>query len=113
MNVPLIKIEKKTNGKIELAKTIISIFCLLSDIHLSDSENTVLAYFMVYKLTDQTKDLIMKSKVLSTKGSLDNAMSKLRNEGLVEKDNKKDILNKNLNIDIQPIMGMLIKIDNK
>lgn len=113
MNVPLIKIEKKTNGKIELAKTIISIFCNLQNIHLSNAEATVLAYFMVYKITEQTKQLIIKSEVLSSVGSLNNAMSVLRREGLIKKNNKQDILNPNLNIELQPLMGILIKLDNK
>lgn len=113
VNVPLIKIEKKTNGKIEQAKVIISLFCLLSNIHLSDSELTVLAYFIVYKLTDQTKHLILKSKILASEASFGNTMTKLRKVGLVMKNNKMDKLNPNLDIELQPLMGVIIKVDNK
>lgn len=113
VSVSLIKIEKKTSGKIDQAKTIISIFCLLSNIRLSDAELTVLGYFVVYGLTEQTKDLIMKSKILATDGSLGNTLSKLRKCGLIKKTNKRDILNPSLDMELQPVMGMIIKIDNK
>lgn len=113
MNVPLIKIEKKVKGKIELAKVVISVFCLLSNIHLSDSELTVLAYFVVYKISEQTKQLILKSKILATEASFGNTMSKLRKVGLISKSNKIDKINPNLDMELEPVMGLLIKVDNK
>lgn len=111
-NVPLIKIEKKTHGKIEQAKVLISIFCQLSNIKLSDTENTILAYFIVYKINEITEDLIVKAK-LATADSLKNVMTKLRKVKLIRKVNKEDVLNENLNLEMQPVMGILIKVDNK
>lgn len=111
-NVPLIKIEKKVQGKIEQAKLLISIFCKLSSIKLSDSESTVLAYFMVYKLNKQTEELILKSQVLSNEDSLKNAMSKLRKVKLIVRNNKQDTINELLDIPMQPMIGLFIKIDN-
>ena len=113
MNVPLIKIDKKIQGKIEQAKLIISIFTKLMSVRLSDSESTVLAYFMVYGSSDNTKDLILKSKVLAGSDSLNNALSKLRKVGLLFKERKQDLLIPSLDIKIEPLMGILIKIDNR
>lgn len=113
ISVPFIKIQKKTNGKIDLAKTVLSIFCLLSNIQLSESELTVLAYFIVYKISDNTKELILKSKVLATNDSLKNTMTKLRKFGLIKKQNKQDILNQQIDFALEPVVGVLIKIDNK
>lgn len=113
MNVPLIKIEKKTTGKVDQAKVLISIFCQLYDIKLSKSELTVLAYFMVYKISQVTEDLILKAKIMANKDSLHNAMSKLRKFGLIRKINKEDVLNDSLNVNLEPVMGIIIKIDNQ
>ena len=113
MSVPLIKIEKKVQGKIEQSKLLISLFCKLSKIKLSDSELTVIAYFMVYKLTEQTEELILKSKILANEKSLENAMSKLRKVGLIIRKDKTDYINEVLNIPMEPVIGLFIKIDNK
>lgn len=111
-NIPLIKIEKKTSGKVEQAKVLISIYCQLFNIKLSKSDLTVLAYFMVYKLTSETEKLILKAKILANEGSLRNVMSKLRKFKLIKKVNKEDVLNESLNLDLEPVMGIIIKIDN-
>lgn len=112
-SVPLIKIEKKVQGKIEQAKLIISLFCKLSKIKLSETELAVIAYFMVYKLTKQTEELILKSELLANDNSLQNVMSKLRKVGLIIRKDKKDYINDILNIPIEPVIGLFIKIDNK
>ena len=111
----LIKAIKKTNGKIEQAKTIISIFCLLSDIKLSDAELTVLAYFCVYKQNDKVKEFILKGNILKTQDSLRNTISKLKNIGLLKKSttNKEYIVNERLSFNVEPVIGFLIKVDNK
>lgn len=110
----LIKIEKKTNGKIEQAKVILSVFCLLSDIKLSDTELTVLAYFMVYKDSETTRDLIIKSEILKTHDSLNNTISKLKKIGLLKKDSLSKEYSVNNKVIFQPdsVIGLLIKVDN-
>lgn len=109
----LIKVVKKTNTKIEQAKTMLSIFCLLSDIKLSQAELTVLAYFLVYKITDDTKDLIIKSQILKSEDSLKNTMSRLNKFGLIKKSiNKEWLLSEKIYVHPDSMIGMLIKIDN-
>jgi hypothetical protein len=110
----LVKVVKKTKSKIEQAKTLLKIFCLLSEIKLSESELTVLAYFLVYKITQETKDLIIKSEIFN-EDSLKNAISKLSRVGLIRKSagrRKEYIINETINIVPDNNVGMLIRIDN-
>jgi hypothetical protein len=110
----LVKIKKKTNSKVEQAKTMISIFCLLMNIKLSDTELTVLAYFMVYKINRKTKDLILNAGILKSDDSLKNTLSKLKKFGMLVRniDSKEYSLRKELDFGLSPTMGVLIKIDN-
>lgn len=110
----LVTIKKKTNNKVEQAKKVIAIFCLLMDVRLSDTELTVLAYFMVYKVNRKTKDLILSSGILKSEDSLKNTLSKLKKFGLLRRtvDSKEYSLNEKLNVTLNPVVGILIKIDN-
>lgn len=110
----LVKIKKKTNSKVEQAKVLIAIFCLLINIKLSDTELTVLAYFMVYRINRKTKDLILSSGILKTEDSLKNTMSKLKKFGMLVRDSesKEYTLRKDLDFQVNPIVGVIIKIDN-
>lgn len=109
----LVKIKKKTNSKVEQAKVLIAMFCLLMNVKLSDTELTVLAYFMVYRINRKTKELILSSGILKTEDSLRNTMSKLKKFGMLVRDeNKEYTLRKDLDFPPSPIMGILIKIDN-
>lgn len=110
----LIKVQKKTNGKIEQAKVALSIFCLLSDIKLSDTELTVLSFFLVYKDSQSTRDLIIKSEILKTEDSLNNTISKLKKIGLLKKDaiSKEYSVNQKIMFQADSVIGFLIKIDN-
>ena len=114
MTIPLIKFFKKTTSKIEQAKVVLSIFCLLSNIKLSDAELTVMAYFLVYKIKESTKELILKSQVLKSADSLSNAISKLRGKGLIKKtdDTQEDYISNDISFEPEPVLGMIIKVDN-
>lgn len=111
--VPFIKIEKKVVGKLEQAKMLIKIFCVLSNIKLSEAELNTISFYMVYGISSATKDLILKSKILANEDSLKNTLSKLRKVGLITKVNKEDVLNPTLSVKLEPVIGLLIKIDNK
>lgn len=114
IDMQLVKIKKKTNSKVEQAKVLIAIFCLLINIKLSDTELTVLAYFMVYRINRKTKDLILSSGILKTEDSLKNTMSKLKKFGMLVRniDSKEYTLRKDLDFVVNPVVGVLIKIDN-
>jgi len=109
----LVKIKKKTNSKVEQAKTLISIFCLLTNIKLSDTELTVLAYFMVYKINRRTKDLIITAGVMKNDDSLKSTVSRLKKFGMIVKDpiTKQILLRDELCFGITDKMGVLIKVD--
>ena len=111
----LIKIDKKANGKIEQTKTILSVFCLLSNIRLSETELTVLAYFLVYKDSDETRQLILKSELLKSEDSLNNTICKLNKFGLVRKSSSTKRYEVADRIKFQPdtVVGMIIRVDNK
>jgi hypothetical protein len=110
----LVKIKKKTNSKVEQAKMLIAMFCLLMGVKLSDTELTVLSYFMVYKINRRTKDLILSAGILKSEDSLKNTMSKLKKFGLLVRsiNSKEYSLRKELDFNLNPVMGFLIKIDN-
>ena len=105
---------KKTNTKIDQAKAIISIFCMLSDVRLSETDLTVMAYFMVYNITDETKKLIVDSKILNP-DSLQNTISRLKKFGLIKKSNigKSYHISDKLSVKLDSEVAMLIKIDNR
>ena len=111
----LVRINKQTKNRVEQAKVFISIFCLLLGIKLSDTERTVLAYLICYKITQTTKDLILKSRILQTEASLRNTISKLKNSGFLKKDHKTKeySITDSLNLSLDSVVGLLIKIDNK
>lgn len=112
MNV--IRIIKKTKGKIDQAKVIINIFCMLNEISLSDTELTVIAYYLVYMDNKEVKDLILKGKILKSEDSLKNTISKLKRIGLLKKSqvNKDYEVHERLKFTLEPVIGFLIKIDN-
>lgn len=103
----------KTTSKIELAKKIISIYCLLSGIKLSETEIATICYFIVYGYSNETKDLIINSKIISGRDSLDNIVSKLRKLGLIIGKGNKTSLNPQIAYNLTPVMGLFIKLDNQ
>lgn len=112
-NIPFLKITKKTSSKVEQIKTIIKVFCLLSDIKLSDTEVTTFAYFIVYGISQKTNELIIQSKILKSLSSLKNTMSKFRKTGLLLKnDREEDIVTSQINVQPSETVGVFIKIDN-
>lgn len=113
MQIPLLKIDKKTESKIDQARTIASIFCNIYGIKISNTELTILAYFMVYKINEQTKSLIIKSELIAPNNSYDNLLSKFRKLGLIYKINKKNVITDKLNFELSPVVGIIIKIDNR
>ena len=111
----LIKIAKKVTTKIELAKNVINIFTCFNDIKLSETETTVLAYFMVYGINQQTKNLIVKSGVCKNTNNIKTIMVKLKKLNLIFKDDftGKVLVTKSLSFEITPTIGIYLKLDNK
>lgn len=113
--VSLMKMVKNVGSKIELAKTIINVSICFNNIKLSDTEITILAYFMVYGINQQTKNLIVNSKVCKSLANIKTIMVKLKKLELIYKDdfNGKVYITQSLNFELTPTVGIYLKIDNK
>jgi hypothetical protein len=112
----IIKINKKTNNKTDKLELVISILCLLNNIHLSKTEVKVLAYYVIYKINEKTDKLLMDSRVVKTLQSLRNIKVRLDKLGFLKRSNdlyKSYEVNLSKDFDAQADeTTMLIKIDN-
>ncbi len=113
------KLDKKANGKVDKLEMIISILCIFNNIHLSDTDIRVLAYFMVYKINEKTDKLLINSKIVKNIGTLRNIKTRLFNLGFLKKD--KDLY-KSYEVNLSPEfeafndddqIKMIINIDNQ
>lgn len=111
-----IKIDKKTNGKTDQLELVISILCLLYDKKLSKTDVKVLAYFIVYKMSEKTDKLLINSKIVRDATRLRNIKVKLKNLGFLKR--VKDLyrsyevaLSKDFDVDDNDVR-LIIRIDN-
>jgi hypothetical protein len=109
-------IEKKTGSKTDQIRLVISLLCMINDIHLSDTELNVLSYYITYKISEKTDNLLISSKVVKDVSSLRNIKTKLRKLGFLKR--TKELyksyelnLDKKFNIEDDQI-ALIIKIDN-
>lgn len=86
---------------------------MLADIKLSETEMIVICYFIVYGYSNETKDLIITSKIVGGRDSLDNIVSKLRKFGLIQGRGDKAKLNPQIAYKVTPVIGLFIKLDNQ
>lgn len=111
----LLKMAKQVTTKIDLAKAIIQLVICFENIKLSDTEITILAYFMVYGVNQQTKTLIVKSEVCKNLSNIKTIMVKLKKLGLTYKDdlNGKVYVNSTLSVELTPVLALYFRIENK
>lgn len=74
----------KTGNKVEQAAKLLRIYCVLNNVHPSETGILVCAYIMVYGMSDKVREAILKAGVLGTGGSLQNEIHKLKKMGLLE-----------------------------
>lgn len=109
----VLRMRRKTQSKIELATLMLTIYCLLSDIKINNTERTVMAYFMVYGFKKATKDLILRSMILKSYNSLENTLTKLRKMGLVIRDDEGFTKPcKDLSAQVENKLGIIIELKN-
>jgi hypothetical protein len=84
--VSLLRMQREVPNKVALAKSIIAVALCFNGMKLSDTETTVLAYFMVYGITANTKQLIIKSGVCKNIPNIKTIMVKLKKFELIYKD---------------------------
>lgn len=108
--IPLIKLQKTIENKAELVKSFLYVYCYMNDIKLSDSERTIMSYFILYGIKKETVELIIKSK-LSNEDSLKNVMSKLRKHNFIKRVNKTDVINKEFDLNVSGnTIALVLKI---
>ena len=114
-NSSFIKMQKQVSSKIELAKVIIKIAICFNDIKLSETEVNVLAYFIVYGVNQQSKNLIVSATVCKNLANIKTVMVKLKKLNLIYKDdlNGKVYVAKVLNINVASTIGIYLKVQNK
>lgn len=107
--------QKVVKTKIELAKAILSVALCFNNLKLSETEATVMSYFMVYGITSQTKNLLIKAEVCKNINNIKTVMVKLKKLGLIYKDDfyGKVLVSNALNFDITPTVGMYLKVETK
>jgi hypothetical protein len=111
----VIQITKKTGHKTQQVELVISILCMVNEIHLSKTEVKVLAYYVVHGIKDSTDKLLINSRVIKS-GALKNMKTKLTKMGFMRRTkelyNSYELaLDKNFEISDNRI-NVLIKIDN-
>lgn len=110
-----IKIEKKTEGKTEQIKLVLSILCLINGIKVSDTDLKVLSYYMVYKISEKTDDLLINSKVVKDMSALRNVKTKLKRLGFLKRTelykSYELAISKDFSLDDNKI-SLAIKLDN-
>jgi hypothetical protein len=110
----VVKMQKKVTSKVELAKAIIALASCFSDKKLSQTQISVLAYFMVYGINVQSKNLIVKSGICKNIANIKTVMVLLKKLDLIYKDdlNGKVYVSKSLQIDLTDTVALYFKIDN-
>lgn len=114
-NVSLVKLTKKVDNKLDLAKAALNVILSFRDIKISETKLTVMSYFMVYGVTVSTKNLIVKSQVCKNLANLKIIMVELKKLELIYKDdlNGKVYVSKDLNFQLNESIALYFKIDNK
>lgn len=110
--VSLMKMEKSTPTKVDLAKNILRISLCFNELKLSDTETTVMAYFMVYGVNQQSKNLLIKSTVCKNLQNIKTIMVKLKKLGLIYKDdlNGKVYVAQSLSFELTNTIAIYLKI---
>ena len=108
----LIRISKNFATKLDLTKFMLKMICMAREINLSDSQLTVLSYFIIYGINTKTKDLIHNSKVCKNLNVIKGIMTKLKKNNFIYKDdlNGKTYIAEDLRIPLNDTIGLYFKL---
>lgn len=85
----------------------------MAKLDISKTETKILAYLIKYGTRKSTKELIVRSQILGSRGSLENAMTRLRGLGLIVKDREGlPMVNKKLSFQPDTKLGIIIQLEN-
>ena len=82
MSIPVQKLE----NKVDMAKFVIEILCLIKGISLSKNEKIALSYFMTEGYSTVIKEQLINTKLTKNKNSLANILTSLRKHGIIVKE---------------------------
>ena len=74
----------KTTSRVDQAAKLLRIYCVLNNIHPSDTSILICAYILVYGYTEKVKESIIKAGVLGKPSSLKNEIYILKRMGILE-----------------------------
>ena len=108
----LIRISKNFATKLDLTKFMLKMICMAREINLSDSQLTVLSYFIIYGINTKTKDLILNAKVCKNLNVIKGIMTKLKKNNFIYKDdlNGKTYIAEDLRIPLNDTIGLYFKL---
>lgn len=108
----VIKLRKKTANNIELITLVLTMYCLLSGIKVNKTEVLILAYLVKYGMRKSTKDIIVRSQIL-TYNSLENTITRLRKKGLIVRDRDGiPIVKPDISFSPENKMGVIVQLEN-
>lgn len=106
-----IKTPKKSENIIDKIKTYLSIYSIIKGVRINETETIILAAFITEGISRQTKDNLLKNKIVKNENVLSNNLSKMRGKGLLVKDDYREAVNKDFRIDYsQPLIWEVILI---
>lgn len=106
----VIKTNSKTTNKLEKIKIFINIYSVLTGISITETEVIVLSSFICDGVTKNTKDELLKAKVVKNMNVLDNVISKIRSKGLLTKENYRENVCKELMLNFDNQLLIELKI---
>lgn len=112
----VIKVTKQTNSKTDQMEVLISIMCMLNEVHLSKTEKQVLANYLAFGLKPSTDELLIKSGIVTDISGLRNTKTRLKNLGFLKRTKelyKSYELNTTPDFKPDETVTLLIKLDNR
>jgi hypothetical protein len=109
----LFKIDYATKNKIDQIKTVIKLYAVLKRSRVSDLQITLLAYLILYGISDKTREFIISElRLCSTLNSYKKAMTVLKREGMLTRDeyNTHYMVSPDVKLDIKNNVVMVIRI---
>lgn len=104
-----IKTPKKSEHMIDKIKTYLSIYSIIKGVRINETEIIILAAFITEGISRETKNNLLKNKVVKNENVLSNNLSKMRGKGLLCKEGYKEVVNADFRVDYsKPILWEVI-----
>ena len=108
----LIKKQHVLNDKYESIKFQITLHCFVKKLNLTKNEISALAILYADGINDDSFNTIINKGIFKNEQTIKNMISKLAKQGIVEKKNGVKTMTKALDVQVDDVMLMEIKIGN-